>query len=309
MNKLPIYLYPNLYNVILDLDQDADIKGINKVMYQRTIQIQKGFKDSVQIQFKNSDQKPITISTGTYYFDMLDNEGKQYVLNQSKPLEILEYTTVTNTTTTIVNKGLALVTFNPADTIGLAAGSYKFVVKKANNDGTFTPAYSNTYYRITGEIQVVEDGFPVGYPVQTVTMKQLETGKNYNRDQNSLRYEFTSDWVRPVVRPVTYNTTSTAEIVLASFAGQVIVEGTLDNDPSSPGQANAEYSTVTSFTTTTVTHGIVSLSWDDPYTSVRFRVIPKKDAFGVNYYPSGNPVGSNNNKFPNGFVDQIQLFS
>ncbi len=31
--------------------------------------------------------------------------------------------------------------------------------------------------------------------------------------------------------------------------------------------------------------------------------------FGNNYYPSGFPIGSNLNKFPNGFLDQIQFFS
>ena len=309
MNKLPVYLYPNLYNVILDLDQSVDIKGINKVMYQRKIKIQKGFKDLIQIQFKNSDQKPISISSGTYYLDMLDSEGRQYVLNQSKELGILEYTTATGTSTTVVNKGLAVVSFDPADTINLTAGSYKFLVKKENDDGTFTPAYSNTYYGITGEIEIVEDGFPIGYPVQTVTMKQLEAGKNYNRDPNNLRYEFTTGWLRPVVRPVTQSTTSTANIVLASFVGDVVVEGTLDKDPSPPGQANAQYDTVTSFSTTTVTHGIISLSWNEPYAAVRFRVIPKKDPFGTNYYPTGNPVGSKTNKFPNGFVDQIEFIS
>lgn len=309
MNKLPVYLYPNLYNVILDLDQSVEIKGINKVMYQRKIKIQKGFKDSVQIQFKNSDQKPISISTGTFYFDMLDSTGRQRVLNQSKELDILEYTTSSGTSTTVVNKGLAVVTFNPADTINLAAGSYKFLVKKENDDGTFTPTYSNTYYGITGEIEIVEDGFALGYPVQTVTMKQLETGRTYNRDPNNLRYEFVTDWLRPVIRPTMSATTSTADIVLASFVGDVVVEGTLENDPSSQGQANAQFSVITTFSTTTVTHGIVSLSWNDPYSAVRFRVIPKNNALGSNYYPTGNPVGTNTDKFPNGFVDQIQLFS
>lgn len=309
MNKLPVYLYPNLYNVILDLDQSVETKGINKVMYQRKIKIQKGFKDSVQIQFKNSDQKPISIATGTYYFDMLDNTGRQYVLNQSKELEILEYTTSSGTATTVVNKGLAVITFNPSDTINLASGSYKFLVKKDNSDGTFTPAYSNTYYGITGEIEIVDDGFPLGYPVQTVTVKQLESGRTYNRDVNSLRYEFVTDWLRPVVRPVTYATTSTADVVLASFIGDIVVEGTLDNDPSPQGQANAQFDVVTTFSTTTVTHGIISLLWNEPYSAVRFRVIPKKDGLGTNYYPTGFPVGSNSNKFPNGFVDQIQLFS
>jgi hypothetical protein len=37
--------------------------------------------------------------------------------------------------------------------------------------------------------------------------------------------------------------------------------------------------------------------------------MPASDGFGINYYPTGNPIGSNINKFPNGFVDNIQYFS
>ena len=35
--------------------------------------------------------------------------------------------------------------------------------------------YSNTYYGITGDIEIVQDGYPIGYPVQTVDFKTLES--------------------------------------------------------------------------------------------------------------------------------------
>ena len=45
-------------------------------MYQRKLKLQKGFKDSVQIQFKNGDQKPVSISSSTYRFDIIDSAGR-----------------------------------------------------------------------------------------------------------------------------------------------------------------------------------------------------------------------------------------
>ena len=298
MNKLPVYLYSNLLDVILDLDQT---RGIHKIMYQRKLKLQKGFRDSIQIQFKNSDQKPVSVADTTYYFDMIDSSGRQLVL--SKPLTIVDDAVTTST------RGIAIASFDPIDTINLTAASYKFLVKKDNGDGTFTPAYSNTYYGITGEVEIVEDGFAIGYPVQTVDIKKLESGKEYDRTFGSMGYRFTSEWMRPVVRPTTTATTSTALITLASFAGEITIEGTVDNNPSPAGQANAQAFTVTNYISSTPAQGTIQLTWNGAYTAIRVVVKPKNNELGTNYYPTGYPVGSNNNKFPSGFVDQIQYIS
>jgi len=65
MQSLPVYLYSNTLDVILDLD--PIIKGVNRVMYQRDLKIQKGIKNKVRIQFKNSDQKRIPINQHDVY--------------------------------------------------------------------------------------------------------------------------------------------------------------------------------------------------------------------------------------------------
>ena len=303
MNKLPVYLYSNKLDVILDLDQN---EGIHKIMYQRKLKIQKGYQDTIQIQFKNSDQKPVSIAGNDYFFDLIDSTGKQYVLNQSKPLSVLEYV---GTDSTVVNKGLASITFDPFDTINLVAGNYKFVVKKLNDNGTYTPAYSNTYYGITGDLEVVEDGFPVGYPIQTVDLKMLEGGKGYDYTVGSMGYTFTTGWLRPVVRSTTTATDTSAVITLASFKGSITVEGTLDNSPSPAGQANAQTFVITTATYSTPNNSMVTINCGSGYTAVRFRIKPDPDNFGVNYYPTGNPIGSQTSKFPSGFVDQIQYIS
>jgi hypothetical protein len=293
MNKLPVYLYTNMFDVILDLENN---RSIHKIMYQRKLTIQKGFKDSIQIQFKNSDQKPVSLTTATsYWFDMIDSDGRRVVLSKE-----LALTTSTS---------LRTATFNPIDTINLTAGSYKFIVKQDNEDGTYTPAYSNTYYGITGEVEVLEDGFAIGYPIQTIDIKKLETAKDFDRDPMQMNYVFVSEWLRPIQSPVTAPTTSTAIVTLSSFKGTISVEGTMDNNPSGAGHANAQTNTCTVYTAVSTTQGTIQLSWNGAYTAVRFKVRPATDGIGVNYYPTGNPVGSNTGKFPSGFVDQIQLIS
>jgi hypothetical protein len=68
MQKLPVYLYPNLF--VIQLDLDNTVRGINNTMYQRELKIQKGLKNKVQIQFKNSDQKNIRINrnSNNYFY-------------------------------------------------------------------------------------------------------------------------------------------------------------------------------------------------------------------------------------------------
>lgn len=366
MQKLPVYLYSNLLEVVLDLNEN---KGIHEIMYQRKLKIQKGFKDSIQIQFKNSDQKPLSVlSTGSYWFDIIDSSGRQLVF--TKPLNILDNSTVhlvannqmttgnilsfantdnvaigqtvkgfgitantvvtaitTNTVTlnyptiypitsssnvtlsTVSTRGIATVDFMPADTINLVAGNYKFLIKAANTDGTFTPVYANTFYGITGDIELAEDGLAIGFPVQTISKDQLIAGLDYTRDPNSSGYLFTSGWLRPFPSAMTTNTPQSATIALANFAGTVTVQGTLDNIFSPAGQANAQVFAITTATLTSPTQATIQLAWNVAATGIRFVVIPAGGSFGVNYYPSGNPVGSGINKFPNGFIDFIQYFS
>ena len=366
MNRLPVYLYPNLFEVLLDLDYNG---GIHKIMYQRPLKIQKGFKDSIQIQFKNSDQKPLALSsTSSFWFDMIDSTGRQLVLTKSLTIMddtntyfvsqdqtstgvLLNFTDTSNisigqsisgfgvltnstvigvstntvsinnstlypitsstpiTISTPASKGVALATFSPADTVNLTAGNYKFVVKQANQDGTFTPAYADTYYGITGNIEVVEDGYPIGFPVQKICSDQLEAGKEYNRDPNNMGYVFFTDWLRPYPSAMTTSSSQSASFSLNNFAGTIIVQGTLDNNPSPMGLANAQTFDITTYISSSTYQGTIQLSWNTSVTAVRFYVMPFSDAFSNNYYPTGNPVGSNLNKFPNGFIDFIQYFS
>jgi hypothetical protein len=94
MLSLPVYLYPNVYDVILDLD--TTVSGVNQVMYQRDLTIQKGVKNKIQIQFKNSDQKRVAISSsGTFVFSMFDAINQRLLLE--KTINILDDTVVANT--------------------------------------------------------------------------------------------------------------------------------------------------------------------------------------------------------------------
>ena len=175
MQNLPIYLYSNTLDVILDLD--TTVKGVNRVMYQHDLKIQKGIKNKIRIQFKNSDQKRIPIS-GTYVFSMFDAIHNRVVLE--KNINIID------DGTTFALRGVGELTFTENDTLDLEVSSYRYTVKYLDEDGTYLPAYSNTYYGVAGTINLLQDMYPTLQPSQEVTAFQ----ESYN-DSISL-YQYSS---------------------------------------------------------------------------------------------------------------------
>lgn len=220
MQSLPIYLYPNIITVILDLDPTT--LGVNQVMYQRDLKIQKGVKNQIQVQFKNSDQKRINVSnTGTYMFNMFDAINQRLLL--TKPLSILD------DGETLSLRGLAELTFYEGDTIGLDSTSYTYSITYQDpNDGNTVAAYSNTYYGINGSLQLFEDVYPKLNPTQEVT-SLLRT---WNPGTNLYFYPSGNLYAYPE-----YHSNNAALHTMAfymtNFIGSVTVQGTLNNQPDS----------------------------------------------------------------------------
>ena len=86
MQKLPVYLYPNLF--VIQLDLDNTVRGINNTMYQRELKIQKGLKNKVQIQFKNSDQKNIKIKATTSLAESASTASSHIVVSNIKDIQL-----------------------------------------------------------------------------------------------------------------------------------------------------------------------------------------------------------------------------
>lgn len=219
MQNLPVYLYHNTLNVLLDLDES--VRGVNRVMYQHDIKIQKGIKNQVRIQFKNSDQKKIRIyNTQTFVFSMYDALNQRLLIE--KPLTVLD-------SATTATKGLALLTLNESDTLDLDRSSYTFSIKLLEEDGTYSPTYSNTYYGMTGNIHLLNDVYPV---LQDSVVVQNFV-KTYN--DSTQKYEHKSGNIDAHPEFNGNNALHTVALYMTNYKGTVYVEGTLDNSPGTSG--------------------------------------------------------------------------
>jgi hypothetical protein len=324
MQSLPIYLYPNVLEVILDLDPTT--RGVNQVMYQRELTIQKGIKNNIRIQFKNSDQKLLTVSSSSVFvFNMFDATTQRQLLK--KQLTILDDTiltsavsdqpvtgntlTFTNTNGIVIGqtvngfglapnstvvgistntvtlnhlttypvsssttltfstpslRGTAQLSLTESDTVDLDKGPYKYSVTYMDMiDGTFLPTYSNTYYNVAGTANVVQDVYPVLQPSQEITAFL----KSYNDHTQLHEWKSGNIYAYPE-----YNSNvalQTVAMYMTNFRGQVLVQGTLSNQPDSYNK----YFTVASNTYTGFS-GVDYVNFNGIYSYVRIMYIPAK---------------------------------
>lgn len=372
MQKLPIYLYSNLFSVQLDLDNE--ITRTHNTMYQRELKLQRGLKNKVQLQFKNSDQKlvrilatantvgsatsssniltvldaaniqvgmsvngssiiegtyisaidsntltlsnldpqydadlgeflsPIieTITSGTtitfnhnFIFSMFDAEQNRVVTQ--KTLEIIDDGISTAT------RGLALLSLTDHDTRQLHNGYYNFSVSLTDNDGSSIPAYSNTYYNITGVARLTSDLVPVlKDSLETASFKYFA-----NLDVEPTRYDFYSGNLR--ADPESSQLTTIA-MYFDNFTGTVEIQGTLDNAPSNFGNyATLETKTYTGFT------GVDYANAAGIWGAVRIKWYPDNSTLPnlLNFYSPempGNPT-TGMAHYPNGKIDKILVRS
>lgn len=257
MLKLPVYLYPNSYDIILDLD---DNQRIHRTMYQRDITVQKGIKNKIQLQFKNSDQKPVVINGKSFVFTMFNTVDQRAMIQ--KEVEVLDDGINTST------RGLALLTLTESDTWGLDSTSYQFGVKVQDDDGTYLPTYSNTYYGQAGIMKIAHDLMPALQPSQTITAFQ----RNLNRDPGAGQYIWDSGNL--YANPSFHGNGEyhTMAYYLTNYTGWVYVQGSLDNTPAPSGNPST-FSNIDSQHFTKYT-GIVYVNFQGAWTYTRLTYIP-----------------------------------
>jgi len=265
MQSMPVYLYPNIIDVILDLDDT--ILGVNQVMYQRDLKIQKGIKNQVRIQFKNSDQKRINISnTQTYIFSMFDATDQRFFME--KPLQVLDDGVTTST------RGLALLSLTESDTMALTKSKYQFSVRYQDpTDGTYLPAYSNTYYGMAGHLTVSDDVNPVLQPSQEITSFL----PSFNSATNLYEHKSGNIYAYPEYKSNT--ALHTMALYMTNYIGKVYIQATMDNTPASFGRyATLETLTYDGFS------GIDYYNFNGIFSYIR-----------VMYVPAQGPTGFSNN--------------
>jgi hypothetical protein len=251
-------------------------------MYQRDLKIQKGVKNKVQIQFKNSDQKRIPISsTSTFVFTMFDALEQRQLLQKQL--------TVIDDGSTLALRGLSQLTLTESDTVDLEVSNYTFAITYQDPaDGSHLPAYSNTYYGINGTLILAEDIYPKLKPSQEITSFIRRFNSSLNNGFGL--YEHTSGNVYAYPEYNSNTALHTMALYMTDFKGIVKIQATLNNQPDS----NNYY-----FTVQTLNYdgfsGIDYVNFNGIYSYVR-----------VQFVPATNPAtNSNDDPAYYGSFDQV----
>ena len=371
MQKLPVYLYSNLYDVQVNLDEG--IRGAYNTMYQRDLKFQKGVKNKVQLQFKNADQKPVRIKALTTTTDLITSatftltvattasikvgmfpsiagdevfqEGtfvsaignsevtlrntnpvynpdldqflspilkeistgtvvefnKNFVFNMydvtNNNLLVSKSITVTDDGVSTATKGLALLTLTETDLNDKPVSFYNFNITETDSDGANLATYSSVYYHINGQAILTAESFPT--PKPTLEIKKFQIVY----DNGIMKYAFYSGNLRAYPE---YNQVTTMGMKLDNFKGQILVQATLENNPST----YANYATLETFTYTQRTTATIYANADGSWSDVRLKFIPDSDGVSNYYSPQlpGNPTPGVE-YFPNGKVALLQYRS
>lgn len=252
--KIPVYLYTNLFEVLLDLDNN---NRINRIMYQRDLKLQKGVKNKVQIQFKNSDQKFLPVAGKRFVFVLFDTVNQRNLIEKD--------VTILDDGATFALRGLGEVVFTESDLDKCESVFYKFGIKELDTDGSYTPTYANTYYGVGGTIEVRHDLYATLIPSQEV----IHFEQTYNGDQSAQWYEYYSGNLNGFPEFKSNAALHTAAIYMTNFKGTVIVEGTLENDPATFGN----YAIIETLAYNGNT-GIDYINFFGMFSKIRFRYIP-----------------------------------
>jgi hypothetical protein len=250
-------------------------------MYQRDLKLQKGLKNTVQLQFKNSDQKLIDMRSKQAVFVLFDTVNQRNLIE--KDVEILDTST---TATTALLKGLGNVVFTESDLQACENVAYRAGIKIIDTDGSYTPAYANTYYGVGVTVQVNHDLYPTLVPSQEVTKFDVY----YNADLAYRQYEYYSGNLNAHPEYKSNVALHTVATYMTNYKGRVLIEATLENDPATFGNyAIINDTTYNGFT------GIDYKNFNGVFAKVRVRYIPAKE-----------PVHQENNlTWYSGTVDKI----
>lgn len=193
MQKISSYLYSNRISVVADL---ASYPVEWKPVYQRTIKLYKGMKNTVEFDIRNADQKRINISSYNIKCLVMDNFNQEVLT--------VDVDAVPNTT------GLATMIIHASDIAYIAPQFLKYTLYILGENEEKTPLYGDTQFGIGGVIDLkagampevpdpqiidnfiylIDDAIPGNY-VYTYVSDSVEVNpRNDINDRHSIRLEF-----------------------------------------------------------------------------------------------------------------------
>ena len=213
MLNLPVYLYTPAIRVFLDLENSTK-HGVD-IMYHGYAKIAKGVKNTLQFNFLNGDQRPITLdrASKTFVFKMFDYATNKEVV--SKDLTIID------DGTTFALKGKTQLDLTSSDVpTSFKPGVYVYsILEQAGLE--LIPAYIDGASNLQGKIEIVD-----GLIARFIPSEELQ----FLHGQNQI---YTAGPISTNRDGKGNNGLHTIQAYFTGFTGDLEIRGSLSNTPPS----------------------------------------------------------------------------
>lgn len=232
-------------------------------MYNRTIKVYRGVDNRIDLQVRNSDQKPKDVTSSAVVFTLLERDQQKKVFEKD-----------CNTVSSL--NGRFFVNLLESDIDDIEPGFYQFSLRTEQRtvlyDGNYTVTnskllYTDSQYGAAGTIEIF--GSIQGEPKSSVEIRE------FNRivDFETLKNRFTSSFIDARPETSTPQKLHTFQVFPTNYTGIVTIEGSLDNGSSPDNWAE-----------------LVSETLHAANTSIYFNVVGKYNWFRVRHDPDSDEI-------------------
>ena len=207
MQLIPRYLVSN--RSLLTANESGFITEYRPV-YNRQIELYKGIDNVLEFKLLNADQKPISLTGYTVKFQAFDENNSL----------IIEHDGVQVVKNSANVKGVCKVTVTENDLLNVKEQFLKYSVHLVNSDGDSVITYTNSHFENNGTIMVNASANPAPRDTYSVTTFTEVT-------ENTPYWASESITAEPAING--NEALHTAAVYTDSYVGDLVVQGTLDN--------------------------------------------------------------------------------
>lgn len=219
MQLTPRYLVSN--RTFLIADETGTVTEFDPV-YKRQLKVFRGIDNVLEFQLLNSDQKPIDLNQYTLANSYDDPTIFFIAFDENKRQILQRHGEIISSDDSAVSRGLFKVTITANDLLNIKSQYLSYTIILQDSHGRQRLTYSDTAFEMDSAIHVSSDAFPG--PAKTYSVTNFLA---YDSDEQT--EEWYSEWI--TAEPALNGNAALHTIAIYSdgYAGDIVVQGTLEN--------------------------------------------------------------------------------
>ena len=224
-----VYLYPNKIDVFTNTLASWPTERYRRV-YNRNLKLYRGVDNKIDLQVRNSDEKSANITGSTLVFNLVTRDTKDLIMSR-------DCTTQSNTS------GRVYVTITDDDLLDLESGFYNFTVTQEVREyidvteyrvTSRIPLYIDSQYGAIATLEILGDVY--GETVNSLLVDKFNYTNPFTTGDSTPSFYISSIIdTHPEIGPV--NGLHTFQFYLTNYSGQLIVQGSLEEQGASPRES------------------------------------------------------------------------